>query len=152
MTATYSEAIDAMFTLFNTAWKDGATAIVGNVPQIRWQGVESAGTPPMSNFWARVLVQNVTEKQTSFESGIASDEKKRYTAHGLLFVQIYCPMSHSRSMEKGRQLAELARNAFRGKQTVNGVWFRNANIIELTPQDDSYRINVVIEYEYDEIG
>lgn len=151
---TYSEAIDAMFALFNDAWVDGAGALAETtlVPDIRWPGVEEPEIPPVDSFWCRVSTQQVSEPLTSFKSGVAPTENKRYSAVGLLFVQIFCPMSDSRAMEKGRLLAELARDAFRGKQTANDVWFRNARIQNLPPEDRFYRFNIVVEYTYDDIG
>lgn len=152
MTASYTQAVDAMFALFNVAWSAGAAAIVGSVPQIRWQGVEGTSPPPVNGYWCRVSTQNVIEQQTTHKTGIAPNENRRYTSSGLLFVQLFCPMSDAQAMDKGRQLAMLARNAFRGKSTSNDVWFRNARINELSPEDNSYRFNIIVEYEYDDIG
>lgn len=148
---TYTQAVDAMFALFRTAWNAGAVAIVGTVPEVRWQGVEGKEKPPVSGYWCRVSTQSVIEQQTSHKSGLAPDESRRYTSSGLLFVQLFCPMSDAQAMDKGRRLAMLARDAFRGKET-NNIWFRNCRINELPPDENAYRFNIVVEYEYDDIG
>lgn len=151
MTATYTQAIDDMFALFNAAWQN-SNAIVGSVPEVRWQGVEERDVPPANAYWCRVSTQNVIDRQATLKSGVDSGQQRRYTSQGLLFVQLFCPMSDARAMEKGRQLAELARAAFRGVESPNGVWFRNARINELAPADNAYRFNIVVEYEYDDIA
>ena len=152
MTATYSEAVDAMFALFNAAWTAGAAAIVGTVPEIRWQGVEGPNKPPANGYWCMVGVQTVAEPQSTFKTGVEPLENRRYTAIGFLVVQLFCPMSDAQSAYKGRLLAELARNAFRGQETSNGVWFRNGRIEPLPPEENAHRFNIIVEYQYDDIG
>lgn len=152
MTATYKEAVDAMFRLFWLAWTADAATIVGIIPEVRWQGVEGKDPPDANNYWCRVSTQTVLERQATLKSGIDSSENRRYTTQGMLFVQLFCPMSDAQAMDKGRQLAMLARNAFRGKETDNGVWFRNARINELPPDENAYRFNIVVEFEFDDIG
>lgn len=148
MTATYPQAIDEIYGLFRTAWNAGAPAIVGYTPEIRWPGVEEPTKPETKKFWARVSSQNVTERQITFRNGTS----KRYQTDGLIFVQIFAPMSNAQAMEKLRLLAVVARNAFRGKVTGSDVWFRNCRINELSPDGTSYRCNIVAEYQFDEIG
>ncbi len=143
---TYQDAIDEIFAIFNTAWEAGSTAIVGYIPEVRWYGVEEPASISMGKFWVRVSQQTVEEEQSTLRNG----ECTRYTTDGLIFVQLFCPKSDSKSMEKGRNLATLARDAYRGNATSGKVWFRNARIKELPPETDWYRLNVVAEYEYDE--
>lgn len=148
MTATYPQAIDEMYGLFNTAWAAGAPTIVGYLPEIRWQGVEKEGSPETKKYWCRVSSQSVLERQITFRNGT----DKRYQTDGLLFVQVFAPMSDAKAMENLRALAVVARNAFRGKTTSSMIWFRNVRINELGPDNKAYRCNVVAEYQYDEIG
>jgi len=149
MTTTYVEAIDQIFSLFNSAWVANSSAIAGYVPEVRWPGVEETGTPDASKFWARVSQQTVLEEQATLSD---NNGKRRYTADGLIFVQLFCPKSDVEAMDKGRKLAVIARNSFRGKTTSGKVWFRNARINELAPEESAYRFNVVAEYEYDEVS
>lgn len=149
MTTNYVDAIDQMFSLFNSAWNAETMAIVGYVPDVRWPGVEEPGTPDASKYWARVSQQTVIEEQSTISD---DNGKRRYTASGLIFVQLFCPKSEAAAMENGRKLAIIARNSFRGKTTSGKVWFRNARINELAPEESAYRFNVVAEYEYDEVS
>ncbi len=144
---SYEAAIDEMFDAFNVAWLANSSAVASYVPEVRWPGVEEPEIPEASKFWARVSQQTVDEGQSTLRNG---DAGQRYTTDGLIFVQIFCPKSDSESMTKGRKLAIIARNAFRGHSTSGNVWFRNARINELSPEEKFYRFNVVAEYEYDE--
>lgn len=152
MTTTYADAIDAMFAKFRTAWIAATAAIVAYVPEVRWPGVENPALPSTDVYWARVSQQTVIERQTTLSNDVGEPGKKRYTTSGLIFVQIFCPKSDSRAMERGRALAVVARNAFRGHTASGVVWFRNAHVNELPPEELALRFNVVAEYEYDELG
>lgn len=145
----YEEAIDEMFDAFNVAWLANSAAVAGYVPEVRWPGVEEPEKPDASVYWARVSQQTVDEGQSTLRNG---DAGQRYTTDGLIFVQVFAPKSDSEAMTILRRLAIIGRNAFRGHTTSGKVWFRNARINELPPEDKYYRLNVVAEYEYDENG
>ena len=150
MTTTYSGATDEICGQFWQAWNAAeVSSLVGYVPDVRWPYVEEPETPDSSKYWARVSIQTVFEEQTALAG---NDTKRRYTASGLVFVQLFCPKSVSDSGEVGRKLAEISRNAFRCKSSPNNVWFRNARINELSPENLFHRFNVVAEFEYDEVA
>ena len=144
---TYEQAINDMFGLFLTAWNAGSTATAGYIPEVRWPGVEVATSPDRSKYWARVSQKTSFEQQSTLRNG---DNGQRYTTRGTLYVQVFCPISISGSLANGRKLAELARNAYRGKHSVNGVWFRNAKIMEMPTESDWYALTVQVDYLYDE--
>lgn len=146
MTTRYSNAVDEIFDVVNVAWNAGAAAIVGYTPEIRWQGIEEDGLPDSSEFWARISQQTVDRKQTTFAVSTL-----RYTVTGLLFVQLFGPKSDVSSMEKLRTLAEMICNALDGVKTDGGVIFRNTRPQELLDDEGFKRINVVSEYEFDEV-
>lgn len=149
MTTTYVEAVDQMFALFKVAVDSNSTAVVGYVPEIRWQGVKENSNPDPSKYWFRASQQTVDEDQSTIanENGV-----KRYTAIGFVTVQLFCPKSDVASQEKGRKLSVVARNAFRGKKTAGQVWFRNVRIVELPNEENFRRFNIQADYEYDEIN
>lgn len=150
MTTTFSGAADEICSTFWQSFNVAeVSSLVGYIPDVRWPMVEEPGEPDSSKYWARLSVQTVFEEQTAIAG---NDLKRRYTASGLVFVQLFCPKSVSDSGEVGRKLAELARAAFRGKSSPNNVWFRNVRINELSPENLFHRFNVVAEFEYDEIA
>lgn len=150
MTCTYSQARDDIFGLLLAAWM--ASDILDPMPEPRWPGVDQSVLPPSSDYWLTVAVTNVVEKQSTLRNGVAPDAHQRYTAKGLVEIELFSPMSVGDALEKSILLAEVARNAYRGKHSDNGVWFRDCTIAELPSFRDWYRISIVAKYEYDEIG
>lgn len=147
MILTYTQAIDAMFTRVKLGLEAGWPDIVGEMPELRWQGVEEAAIPSGDAYWARISQQTVFEKQQT----LGKQGERLFESAGLLFVQIFCPRTSAESYDKGRQMALVARNVFRGQN--DGVWFRNARIADdLEPEQGWNRFNVVTEYEFTEIA
>lgn len=162
MAATYTTAVDEIFAQARAKLGRGslnagasigcaATTLIGYEIDVRWQGVELASTPDATKYWARVSIQGVSEAQVSLADEVTGPAKRRYEPKGLIFVQVFAPMVAD-GMDKGRKLAMIARDAFRGQQTASGVVFRNVRINELPNDGKSYRFNVVAEYEYDDIA
>lgn len=149
---TYNQANDEINATFLAAWNAGTSAIVGYVPEIRWQNVQNRALPDGSKFWVRVSKDTVFERQATLSVCEGSPGQRKYTASGLVFVQLFMPKSNAQAYELGQQLAVVARNAFRGKTTPGNIWFRNVRINEINPEELYYRINVIAEFEYDEIG
>ena len=153
MTTTYSAAVDEINAIFWNDWNSTKTSdIVGYVPAVRWEFVESQELPDSSKVWCRVSTQTVGIEQTTLSDSVGEQGHRRYTATGLVFVQIFCPKSLAQAGEFGRALSQVARNSFRGKSTQSGIWFRNARVNELPMEDLYYRFNVISEFEYDERG
>lgn len=148
----FDEVNDEVNALFLSAWNAGSAAIVGYIPEIRWQGVQYRDLPDGSKFWARLHKETVIEEQASLSTCEGLPGQKKYTASGLVFVQLFCPKSETRAFDLGQKLAKLTRNAFRGKSTPGKIWFRNVRINEIGPEQLYERFNVVTEFEYDELG
>lgn len=149
---TQVEARGEVFALFKESWDVETEAIAGYVPHVEYQGVQPRPTPDTEKHWARISIQTVGENQTSLSTSEGAAGQKRYTAYGLIFVQIFSPRSLNNGFDKGLQLADIAKNAFRGKTTPGKIWFRNVRVNELEPENSFYRLNVVAEFEYDEQG
>jgi hypothetical protein len=138
---TAQVAIDSMFAQFYADWKDGTPAIVGYVPETRWQGVRYAALPAGDQYWCRVSEQTVLETRAAIGNQF-------FESSGLVFVQIFAPMTDPKGFENARALAELAKNAFRKQNAL--VRFQNARNTPLPSEDGFYRYNVVTEYDYKE--
>lgn len=149
---TYAEASDEINLLIKEAWELQSSDIVGYIPELRWQGIQYRNLPDTSKYWARVSIQTIFEEQASLSNGVGLAGKRRFESSGLVFVQIFCPKSDARAFEKGKLLAVIARDAFRGKSTESAIFFRNVRIQEIPQEDNFERLNIVAEFEYDEIG
>lgn len=152
MPTFYTQAVDEMNKLFNDAFAaPNIVSLIGYKPEIFWYGNEREGLPSSDKFWVRHSVQNVLEEQSSLSECEGAVGKKLYDSSGVIIIQFFCPKSTANSLEKGRKLAMIARNAYRGNGTPNGVWFRNARVVDVPDEKPWYRLNVVIEYEFSEI-
>ena len=147
MSTTYDQAVNEIFARFREVWSTGSLGVLPEIPEVRWQGVENPETPNYSKYWVRVSQETVEEQQATLRNPSCG---QRYRTDGLLFIQLFCPKSDARSMEKGRKLAIVARNAYRGYTTPSGVWFRNARVSELEAEEKWVRFNVIVTYQYDE--
>ena len=151
MTTNYHDAKSEMFALLNAAWQANTVAIVGYVPAIYWQMKEEPATPDPSKYWARCSRQTVLEQQTTLSTCEGANGQRRFTTFGLLFVQIFCPKAAENVGTIAEKLAQVAKDAYRKQQTTSGIVFRNVRINELPPENQYYRLNVVAEFEYDEL-
>lgn len=152
MTVEYPDADAEMARVFKAAWDSGTPAVAGYIPNVEWYGLETPDKVDRSQFWARFSTQHIYDEQSTLSDYVAEPFRKRYTGSGLVFIQLFMPKTIDNAVIKGRRLAKVARNAFRGKKTPGGIWFRNARINDVPAEDLFYRLNVVTEYEFDEIG
>lgn len=153
MTIGFNAAFNEICSQFYAKWKADAPAVVGYIPEVRWPYKEVATIPSGSKYWVRFSSQNVFEEQTTLSSSCGLPGQKRFTASGLVFIQLFLPQSDAANGDKGRQLAMIARDAYRGKSTSGKVWFRNARINDgIAPENSFNRLNVVAEFEHDDLG
>lgn len=144
---TYTDAVDTLFGIVNAVWQ-GAVAIVGYTPLVRWQGQEQPGKPPVDKIWARVSQQIVTDQQASLASNTG---KRLYHATGLLYIQIFAPRTDA-DLTIARQFAQYVREVFRTESPDGNIWFTNQRIVELAPTPLAYPITVSCNYQYDNLN
>jgi len=113
------------------------------VPEIRWHGVEKSDDIDNGVHWCRFSSQSIQTKQSVISRRI------RTTSLGLVIVQIF--YSKSAFKTEDELLGLIGQNAFIGHKTPGGVWFRESTLIDLDPEENHFRANVVAEYEYDSL-
>jgi hypothetical protein len=148
MLPTYLDARNDLFAQLLTV-KPAVETVLGYPWEVVYQGVMLPDKVPTDKVWSRISQQTVLEEQATLSG---NDLKRRYTTDGLVFVQIFIPQTYPQDYGRGLQVAELVKTAYRGKNTDNCMWFRNTRIQELPPETAWFRINVVSEYTYDQIG
>ncbi len=153
MTTTYTGATADMFGLLLPVWNVQVTAALGlsTPPLLRWQGNEEQEIPPGDQYWGRVSRQTLESDQSSLSTCVGTLGGRRYTELGLIFIQLFGPISDGAGQNKLGKAAEPLRNALRRKSTPNTVWFRRASINELPQEKRWNRLNVVAEFTYDEV-
>lgn len=144
---TFGDARDEILGLFNTAWTSNAGAVNGgDVPPVAWPGVDASAHDPESAH-ARVFLRHVDSRQASF----GQVGQRRFNRKGLLTIQVFTPTARNTGLSLAENLATIARDAYEGIGTASGIWFRNVRIQEVGPDKGLYQMNVVAEFEYDEL-
>lgn len=138
--ANISEARDDILAVFNTAWDANTAAIVGSVPEVRWQWVEESDPPPTGTYWAWVAVEHV-------EGGHAAIGPGLFEHQGIFTAQVYGPTS-TQGISNVDTLVEVVLAAFEGTYSANGVWFRNARVNEVGAERGWIQVNVIVDFEY----
>lgn len=144
MPITYSNAIDEMFGMVNAELGNVCVVLTYDVFDMRWPGAPNAVAPDATKFWGRTSAQIVKDDVTSIGG-------KKYTATGLLYVQLFCPRNVANTLVLGRQVAALFRDAFRQPSVSGAINFYNQKIVELPETEDNHPMNVVVTFEYDSV-
>lgn len=158
ITLTPSEAEDVMNAQINTALTDTSVSTLLDTfgPLVILWGNEERGKPNFSNkYGIRISHQTVLSKQANMSNCEGLPGQKRYRTSGLTIIQLFGPTIDQQVQDRALKLATIARNAFRGPgqhATDDTVWFYNARINKIPRENDLYRLNVVAEHEYDELG
>lgn len=139
---TRIQARDEIQGLINTALA-GAT----HPPdQIVWPGVP-ADKPAADQVWVRVTLQHTDGGQSALGR---AEGARRYTYHGLVWIEIYTPMGDGLSADDDLAIVLLA--ALRAARTTNGAILRNASAREAGPDGGWSKTVVQADFEYDEVS
>jgi len=136
MSMTIQQARDEMSALFNTAWSPRA---------VIWDGLP--GKPPSGRTpWARFTVRHADGEQAT----LANDQgRRRWRRSGTIFIQLFAPVGDGLSALD--PLTKIAMDAYEGQSTAGGAWFRDVRCREIGPDGDWYQVNVLVDFEYDEV-
>lgn len=142
-----SEARDEMFAMLLSAWENGAGDVLGYLPDILWQGQEK-GPPSLEFAYARASVVHNTGRQASLAGEAGA---KRFRRTGILFVQCFAPLGIENPLTIADNLGRIVLDAFEGRSSPGGIWFRSCRLNEIGPTDGWYQVNVIAEFSYDEV-
>jgi hypothetical protein len=132
MSLTVQQARDEMSALFATAWSPRA---------VIWDGL--VGKPPSGRTpWARFTIRHA-------EGGSAAIGHRKFRREGTIFIQLFAPVGDGLSSLD--PLTKIAMDAYEGQSTAGGAWFRDVRCREIGPDGDWYQVNVLVDFEYDEI-
>lgn len=137
MSLTFAQARDDILTLIKAAWDPtGFKMLYDDV-------ADEIPTTPTT--WARTTVKHNLGSQASLSGAFGT---QRYLRTGLIIVQIFTPSGEG--LSNLDVSAKIIADAFEGKISANGVWFRNVRFQEVGPDDAFFQGNVIIDFEYDE--
>lgn len=153
---TFVRAREEICKRFDEYWTANAADIVGYLPEIRMPRIVYKDPINPAVHWGRLSIQSVLASQAAFAAYDPTEDdgpkRKKYEESGLVFVQLFGPRQDVEAAEQQDQFAQIARAAFRGISLPGKIWFRNARINDLDDEDEMLRLNVVVEYEYNEIA
>jgi hypothetical protein len=138
MSLTYAGARDEMLTIVNQAWAPTGLTMV-------WDDLES-NIPVNEDSWARTTLSHTQGFQATLSNDLGSRKFRRL---GLLIVQIFTPSSNGLSLSDN--YSKLIIDAFEGKRTLNGIWFKDVRLNEVGADGNYFQSNVLVNFEYDEI-
>lgn len=143
MTCTTPDAIDQMSQIIVDLVP---TALAGVV--IQWDGGnEDLGHPEADKDWIRVII----EHEDGGQGSLAGDAgKKRWHRVGMITVQCFGQLATT-SKKRANELACAVRDAYQGRATVGGVWFRRCTTREVGTDKFWFQTNAFISFEYDEV-
>lgn len=148
-----ASARDSMAKLLNDAWQaidwPGLGLDIASPPHIEWQGRGGDTAPSISLPMASWIAVHSAMPQSSLSDDVGN---KSFTASGLITIQLKGPLAPGNGFEVAERMAIIARDAYRGKETPDCIWFRNARIQEVGPDAGWFLFNTFIEFEYDEVG
>ncbi len=117
-------------------------------PEVRFAGATAPGTsdqPAHDRYWARISRRVVDERQEGLRNGALL---RRFVSDGLVFVQLFAPVTDSRAQDNLDKLAERIRNDFRTFQGVE-CEFTSAAINDSVAREQAWlRANVVSNYQF----
>ena len=138
MSLTYAEARDEMLALFLTYWNANAS---GPPPVEYWDQVVDPKAEAVTE-WARVTVRHNTGGNDALGNRLRARA-------GIVTVQVFTTFGDGLSTSDA--LAKVATDAFHGKSTSGGVWFRNVRLNEIGRDGKWFQVNVVADFEYNEV-
>lgn len=144
MTATLTQARDEILGTFKTAWDAGAETVGKTV---LYPNVGNQEPPTAEELWARVTVQHFVGAQVTLSGATGA---RRFRHNGLVTVQLFAPSGEG--LETLDAAATIVKQAFEGVTTSPGrVLFRNVRVNEIGPDGQWFNVNVLADFEYDEV-
>lgn len=138
MSLTITEAKDDILAMVKTAWDTtGKIMIYDDIGGV---------IPDTADAWARTTLRHTNANQATLSGGLGT---QNYDRSGILTIQIFTPSG--KGLASSDIYAKLMMDAFEGKQSANGVWFRNVRLNEIGPDGNFFQTNVVVDFEYREL-
>ncbi len=134
---TFEEAIDEMQTMLFAAWTPTGHKLF-------WESVRDQRETD-NTAWAASVIRHATGSQDSL-GGIGN---RSFLRQGVMIVQVFTPVGNG--LQESYQLAKVITDAFEGKSSPLGVWFRRVRINEIGKDGMFQQLNVIIEFEYNEV-
>ncbi len=144
-------AEDSIKAQFNAAWKALSPAVVASTSPVRveWDGLDDGTKRDATKPYAAFFLKHLDAGQATFG---ARSGGRRFSRSGLITVQVFEPLLNRTGLSIVGKLAIIARDAFEGQSTADGIWFQNTKIKTIGNDGKGwYQVNVLATFTFDEL-
>lgn len=135
---TYKEAVDDINAMIK---------IVGDSEgfPIHWDNKRTTNSMTTEQPYVAFLIRHAGGQQTSL-GGVG---QRTFLRVGTAIARVFTPTG--KGLSSAYILAKSIVDAYEGVHSPNGVWFRNVRIQEIGKEGQFHELQVLIEFEYNEI-
>lgn len=148
---TYDEAKTETYSVFYEALKASSAAIVGYIPEVRWDEIEEIGIPEKDKYHVRTSFEEISSPQSAFFQCPDVNTKRTYASQGMATFMICAPSSPPNAKRNSELLGAEIRKAFRAPRPNSDLWLRNPKIGSSYKRDHFLRTPVIVEYYHTEV-
>lgn len=134
---TSTVARDEMLTMFKDAWDASAFSAA---PVLYWD-VTSDDDLPTDDVWARITVRHEVGENDAIGNRL-------FLRQGTVTVQLFTRFGTG--LTNADLASKVVLDAFQGKASPSGVWFRNARMNEIGQDGEWFQTNILVDFEYTE--
>jgi hypothetical protein len=146
MALTFDQAYTVITDHLQTQWTALTPAIVGSVPELRFDGVEKPGVPETT--FARFVMSEVSSPRNTLRN---AEYGQRFENNGIIILQLLVDRTEITAASIARKLGDMAKNIFRDPAFPGCFIFRNIRVNTLESEPKFLRRNVIVEYQFDEL-
>lgn len=140
MSLTFSQANDELLATVKAAYDS-----ISGDKEIYWESVAGDRATDNRRFF-QVFVRHRTGQNAGFPSASGSS---KYRRDGDVTIQCFHTVGYG--LSDSYVDAKVFADAFEGKSTSGGIWFRNVRINEVGRDGQFNQLNLIAEFVYDEI-
>lgn len=119
-------------------------------PEIRWQNIESTDFVDNGKHWLHFQLTDIVSGQKSLTGGRQHGIGTHYETKGIVRVDLYFSKS-AYQLSDAEILSVFVQHCFLQQSTECGIFFKNAIINDLPPDENHFRASVITEYSYETI-
>lgn len=136
MSLTFEMANDDIQKMITEAWSTtGFKMFYESVKE-----EQDSGTEPFIRVWVR--------HTSGAQRTLAGGEGRLFGRSGFVRVEVYSRIT--KGLQESYQLAKVVADAYEGKSSDNGVWFRRVRITEMGKDGIFNRVDVIADFDYHE--
>ena len=146
MALTFSEAYTVITDHLQVQWAALTPAIVGFVPELRFEDVELKEVPTTT--FARFVMSEVSSPRNSLRN---AEYGQRFENNGIIIVQFMIDRDSVEAASFARDLGQMGKDIFRNPAFPGCFIFRNIRVNRLESEPKFLRRNLIVEYQFDEL-